>query len=173
MKEHKKSMTQNELLNTLIGLQPVMQLTAEKLLPTVTDAEDTVQEAVIELWQKRDQLQHVLNLEGYAMQTVKNRCISFLRKHHDIATPNLEEALGNLSDEDIIAEAALIEERASQLDHMMERLPEVQREAVKMKYIDNLNHSEIQRRLGLSSANVYTTLSRAISNLKTMISHGR
>ena len=166
-------MTQNELLNTLIGLQPVMQLTAEKLLPTVTDAEDTVQEAVIELWQKRDQLQHVLNLEGYAMQTVKNRCISFLRKHHDIATPNLEEALGNLSDEDIIAEAALIEERASQLDHMMERLPEVQREAVKMKYIDNLNHSEIQRRLGLSSANVYTTLSRAISNLKTMISHGR
>ena len=173
MKEHKKSMTQNELLNTLIGLQPVMQLTAEKLLPTVTDAEDTVQEAVIELWQKRDQLQHVLNLEGYAMQTVKNRCISFLRKHHDIATPNLEEALGNLSDEDIIAEAALIEERASQLDHMMERLPEVQREAVKMKYIDNLNHSEIQRRLGLSSANVYTTLSRALDNLRKMTNHGR
>ena len=166
-------MTQNELLNTLIGLQPVMQLTAEKLLPTVADAEDTVQEAVIELWQKRDQLQHVLNLEGYAMQTVKNRCISFLRKHHDIATPNLEEALGNLSDEDIIAEAALIEERASQLDHMMERLPEVQREAVKMKYIDNLNHSEIQRRLGLSSANVYTTLSRALDNLRKMTNHGR
>ncbi len=166
-------MTQNELLNTLIGLQPVMQLTAEKLLPTAVDAEDTVQEAVIEIWQKRDQLQHVLNLEGYAMQTVKNRCISFLRKHHDIATPKLEEVLGNLSDEDLIAETALIEEQASQLDRMMERLPEVQREAVKMKYIDNLNHDEMQHRLGMSSANVYTTLSRALDNLRKMINHGR
>ena len=172
MKEHKKSMTQNELLNTIIGLQPVMQLTAEKLLPTVADAEDTVQEAVIELWQKRDQLQHVLNLEGYAMQTVKNRCISFLRKHHDIATPNIE-VLAENPDEALIAEAALIEERASQLDLMMERLPEVQREAVKMKYIDNLNHSEMQRRLGMSSANVYTTLSRALDNLRKMTNHGR
>ncbi len=166
-------MTQNELLNTLISLQPVMQLTAEKLLPTAADAEDTVQETVIELWERRDQLQHVLNLEGYAMQAVKNRCISFLRKHHDIATPNLEEALSNLSDKDLNAEAALIEEQAAQLDHMMERLPEVQREAVKMKYIDNLSHNEIQHRLGMSSANVYTTLSRALDNLRKMTNHGR
>ncbi len=166
-------MTQNELLNTLISLQPVMQLTAEKLLPTAADAEDTVQEAVIELWERRDQLQHVLNLEGYAMQAVKNRCISFLRKHHDIATPNLEETLSNLSDEDLNAEAALIEEQAAQLDHLMERLPEVQREAVKMKYIDNLSHNEIQHQLGMSSANVYTTLSRALDNLRKMTNHGR
>ena len=173
MKEHKKSMTQNELLKTLIGLQPVMQLTAEKLLPTVTDAEDTVQEAVIELWQKRDQLQHVLNLEGYAIQTVKNRCISFLRKHHDIATPNLEEALSNLSDDALADECARIEEQASQLDRMMERLPAVQRQAVEMKYIKNMSHSEMQRQLSMSSANVYTTLSRALDNLRKMTNHGR
>ena len=166
-------MTQDALLNTLLSLQPALQLAAEKLLHSSADAEDTVQEAVIELWERRDQLQHVLNLEGYAMQAVKNRCISFLRKHHDIATPNLEEALSNLSDEDLNAEAALIEEQAAQLDHMMERLPEVQREAVKMKYIDNLNHNEMQHRLGMSSANVYTTLSRALDNLRKMTNHGR
>jgi len=173
MKQHKKSMTQNELLNTLIGLQPVMQLTAEKLLPTAADAEDTVQEAVIEIWQKRDQLHHVLNLEGYAMQTVKNRCLSFLRRRRDIATPDLEETLQNLSDDDLVEEAARIEDQAAQLDRMMERLPEVQREAVKMKYIDNLSHGEMQRRLGMTSANVYTTLSRALDNLRKMTNHGR
>ena len=66
-------MTQDAFLNTLMALQPAMQLTAEKLLHTEADAEDTVQEAVIELWERRNDLQHVLNLEGYAMQTVKNR----------------------------------------------------------------------------------------------------
>lgn len=166
-------MTQNELLNTLIGLQPMLQLAAEKLLPTAEDAEDTVQEAVIELWQKRDQLQHVLNLEGYAMQTVKNRCISFLRKHRDIATGNLEQALSNLSDDALAEESARIEEQASQLDRMMERLPNVQRRAVEMKYMKDMSHSEMQRQLRMSSANVYTTLSRAVTNLKTMINHGR
>lgn len=172
MKKHKKPMTQNELLNTLISLQPVMQLTAEKLLPSAADAEDMVQEAVIELWERRDKLQHVLNLEGYAMQTVKNRCITFLRKHHDIATDNLR-LLDSIDDEAVKAEAALIEERAQRLDSLMSRLPEVQREAVKMKYIDNLSHNEMQRRLGMTSTNVYTTLSRAVNTLKTMMNHGR
>ena len=165
-------MTQDALLNTLLSLQPALQLAAEKLLHSSADAEDTVQEVVIELWEKRDDLRHVRNLEGYALQTVRNRCLSLLRKQHDIASGNLE-MLTNLSDEAIIAEAALVEERAAQLDRMMEHLPQVQREAVEMKYLKEMSHQEMQRQLGMSSANVYTTLSRAISNLKTMMSHGR
>lgn len=165
-------MTQDALLNTLLSLQPALQLAAEKLLHSSADAEDTVQEVVIELWEKRDDLRHVRNLEGYALQTVRNRCFSLLRKQHDIASGNLE-MLTNLSDEAIMAEAALVEERAAQLDRMMEHLPQVQREAVKMKYLKEMSHQEMQRQLGMSSANVYTTLSRAISNLKTMMSHGR
>lgn len=165
-------MTQDALLNTLLSLQPALQLAAEKLLHSSADAEDTVQEVVIELWEKRDDLRHVRNLEGYALQTVRNRCLSLLRKQHDIASGNLE-MLTNLSDEAIMAEAALVEERAAQLDRMMEHLPQVQREAVKMKYLKEMSHQEMQRQLGMSSANVYTTLSRAISNLKTMMSHGR
>lgn len=165
-------MTQDALLNTLLSLQPALQLAAEKLLHSSADAEDTVQEVVIELWEKHDDLRHVRNLEGYALQTVRNRCLSLLRKQHDIASGNLE-MLTNLSDEAIMAEAALVEERAAQLDRMMEHLPQVQREAVKMKYLKEMSHQEMQRQLGMSSANVYTTLSRAISNLKTMMSHGR
>lgn len=168
MKQHKKPMTQDAFLNTLMALQPAMQLTAEKILHTEADAEDTVQEAVIELWERRNDLQHVLNLEGYAMQTVKNRCISFLRKHRDIATDNFS-LLDSVDDEAIKAEVALTEERASRLDDMMNHLSERQREAVKMKYIDRLSHEEMQRRLGMSSTNVYATLSRAVSTLKSMV----
>ena len=168
MKQHKNLMTQDAFLNTLMALQPAMQLTAEKLLHSETDAEDTVQEAVIELWERRSDLQHVLNLEGYAMQTVKNRCISFLRKHHDIATDNIR-LLDSVDDESVKAEVALTEERAAKLDGMMARLPKRQRKAVKMKYIDRLSHEEMQRRLGMTSTNVYATLSRAVNTLKSMV----
>ena len=161
-------MTQDAYLNTLIALQPLLQLTAEKILNSAADAEDTVQESVIELWEKREQMAHVVNLEAYAMQAVKNRCVSLLRKRHELATADIE-MLGDISDDAIRAEVALTEERAAKLDKMMARLPERQREAVEMKYIKDLSHEEMQRRLGMTSTNVYATLSRAISALKSMV----
>lgn len=161
-------MTQDAYLNTLIALQPMLQLTAEKILNSATDAEDMVQESVIELWEKREQMSHVVNLEAYAMQAVKNRCVSLLRKRHEVATADIE-VIGNISDDAVRAEVALTEERAAKLDNMMALLPERQREAVEMKYIKDLSHEEMQRRLGMTSTNVYATLSRAISTLKSMV----
>ena len=42
-----------------------------------------------------------------------------------------------------------------------------------MKYIQQMSHEEMQQALGMTSTNVYTTLSRAVANLKQMIHHGR
>lgn len=161
-------MAQEALLDTLLALQPALQLTAEKLLRSEADAEDTVQETVIDLWQRRNELQHVRDLRAYAMQSLKNRCISFLRKSRDIATDRIE-LLDAVDDDAIREEVALTEERAARLDTMMAQLPERQREAVTMRYIEGVSHEEMQRRLGMSSTNVYATLSRAMSALKSMI----
>ena len=146
-------MAQEALLDTLMALQPALQLTAEKMLRSEADAEDTVQET---------------DLRAYAMQSLKNRCISFLRKSRDIATDRIE-LLDAVDDDAIREEVALTEERAARLDTMMAQLPERQREAVTMRYIEGVSHEEMQRRLGMSSTNVYATLSRAMSTLKSMI----
>ena len=101
---------------------------------------------------------------------LKNHCISLLRKHHPF---EIVEQLPEVSDEDMRHEAEVLEERAATFDRLMSQLPEAQQAAVRMKYLEHKNHEEMQLQLGMSSANVYTTLSRAISNLKSMISHGR
>ena len=161
-------MAQETLLDTLMALQPALQLTAEKLLRSEADAEDTVQETVIDLWQRRNELDHVRDLRAYAMQSLKNRCISFLRKSRDIATDRIE-LFDSVDDDAIREEVALTEERAARLDTMMAQLPERQREAVTMRYIEGVSHEEMQRRLGMTSTNVYATLSRAMNTLKSMI----
>ncbi len=161
-------MAQETLLDTLMALQPALQLTAEKLLRSEADAEDAVQEAIIDLWQRRNELDHVRDLRAYAMQSLKNRCISFLRKSRDIATDKIE-LLDAIDDEAIREEVALTEERSARLDGMMAQLPQRQREAVTMKYIEGVSHEEMQRRLGMTSTNVYATLSRAMNTLKSMI----
>ncbi len=161
-------MAQETLLDTLMALQPALQLTAEKLLRSEADAEDAVQEAIIDLWQRRNELDHVRDLRAYAMQSLKNRCISFLRKSRDIATDKIE-LFDSVDDDAIREEVALTEERAARLDTMMAQLPERQREAVTMRYIEGVSHEEMQRRLGMTSTNVYATLSRAMNTLKSMI----
>ena len=161
-------MTKDTFLDNLMPLQPTMQLVAERLLHSTVDAEDTVQEVFIELWEKREELRHVLNIEGYAMQTLKYRCVSLLRKKNLVVTDDIE-SLGDISDEEAQAEADLMEERAAKLDRMMEQLPEKQRQVIQMRYLDQLTHEEMQKRLKMSSTHVYTTLSRAMSALKTLM----
>ena len=163
-------MTQRQFLDTLLPLQPTLRLVAERLLGSREEAEDAVQVVYARLWEKRRRLEQCKNREGFAMQMLKNHCISLRRRQHPFETV---EQLPEVSDEDIRHEAEVLEERAATLDRLMERLPEVQRKAVQMKYIQQMSHEEMQQQLGMSSANVYTTLSRAIANLKQMISHGR
>lgn len=142
---------------------------AEHLLGSATEAEDAVQDIVASLWERRAELDRIINMEGYTMNFLRNHCVTILRHRQPIVKV---ESLVEYSDDDAAREAALIEERAAKLDQMMERLPEVQRRAVQMRYINQLSHEEMQRQLGMSSSNVYTTISRAISALKKM-SHGR
>ena len=162
-------MNQDLFLNRIMPLQPRLQLVAERLLGSTGEAEDAVQDVVMDLWQRRKELDRVVSVEAYAMQALKNTCLSQLRRRR----PTVDiESVPDITDDDARREAVMIEERAQWLDTMMERLPEVQRRAIQMRYIDQLSHDEMQRRLGMSSSNVYTTISRAISALKAM-SHGR
>lgn len=157
-------MTKDTFLDTLLPLQPAMQLLAERLLHSSSDAEDIVQDAFVELWEKRDNLHHVLNLEGYAMQTVRHHCISMLRKRKE----SIPDSLSDLRDEDIADEVALSEERADRLEQALGQLSKRQHEIITMKYIDQLSHEEMKKQLKMTSANVYTSLSRAVSALKTL-----
>lgn len=162
-------MTQDQFLNRILPLQPTLQLVAERLLGSADEAEDAVQDVVLRMWEHRRKLERMVNIEGYAMNSLKNQCLTVLRRRHRTIPV---EVLENVSDDDIRREAAITEERAAMLDSMMQCLPEVQRRAVQMRYIDCLSHEEMQRRLGMSSTNVYATISRAVSALKSM-SHGR
>lgn len=65
-----------------------------------------------------------------------------------------------------------VEESASHaalLDRLLDDLPEKQRLAIKMKYIEERDTKFIEQALQMSSNNVYTTLSRALQSLKEKI----
>ena len=54
-------------------------------------------------------------------------------------------------------------------NRLLHLLPEKQRQVIQMRYLDQLTHEEMQKHLKMSSTHVYTTLSRAMSALKTLM----
>ena len=76
-----------------------------------------------------------------------------------------------LTDQEIerIEELASSENLRAAVGRSLDRLPEEQREAVRMRVIDGLPYSEIAARLGLTESGTRTRVTRAMRHLRGML----
>ena len=145
-----------------LPLQPAMQRMAEHLLGSEDDAADVVQDCFVTLWNDREKLRRVVNREAWCIMLVKRRCIDLLRKRRP--TQQIDERAIAVEVDDHAAE-----ERLQIAMDLIERLPERQAEAVRLKHFDAADTQHIASAMHISEGNVYTLLSRAYSSLKQMI----
>ena len=144
-----------------LHLQPAMQRMAESLLGNEDDAADVVQDCFVTLWNDRNKLRHVANREAWCITLVKRRCVDLLRRRR----PTVDiETLYNMADE-----SAADDDRLRLALQFIDRLPERQAKAVRMRHFDDADTQAIARTLQINEGNVYTLLSRAYSTLKQMI----
>lgn len=145
-----------------LPLQPAMQRMAESLLGSEDDAADVVQDCFVTLWNDRKKLRRVVNREAWCIMLVKRRCVDLLRKRKP--TVEIDERTLVVEVDDQAAE-----ERLQLAMELIDRLPERQAEAVRLKHFDAADTQQIAARMHISEGNVYTLLSRAYSSLKQMI----
>ena len=157
-------MDQADFKRHIIPMQSAMQLLAERMLGDIADAEDVVQDVFVSLWSRRDELDRVVKPEAYCMQMVRTRCIDLLRKRRREAA--YIQSMSNIQNVEIMAEVEETVDYDALLGRLLDELPEKQRMAVKMKYIDQCSTSQMEAALQMSSSNVYTTLSRAVQTLR-------
>ena len=144
-----------------LPLQPAMQRMAESLLGNEDDAADVVQDCFVTLWNDRNKLRHVANREAWCITLVKRRCVDLLRRRR----PTVDiETLYNMADE-----SAADDDRLRLALQFIDRLPERQARAVRLRHFDDADTQAIARTLQINEGNVYTLLSRAYSTLKQMI----
>ena len=160
-------MTAEEFKQRILPIQSAMQLVAERMLGSDADAEDIVQDVFLALWQKRDDLEHIDNIKGYCIQATRSRCIDHIRKLKIHAAH--EETIRIISDDAILEEVDETQHRSQLLQEMLSLLPETQKKIITLKYFEDYDTAQISQALGISQANVYTTLSRAIHSLKEKI----
>jgi RNA polymerase sigma-70 factor (ECF subfamily) len=137
---------------------------AYRFLENQADAEDAVQETYIKLWQKRSELESLINPESYAVTLLKNTCIDVLKK--------IKPDVSRIYEMDIPAFDSLsVEvENRDKLEHIqviMNQLPVQQSQIIRLKIWDNLPDEEIEKRTGLKKGNIKVIVSRARKTIKT------
>ena len=154
-------MTDARFHTVWIPLQERFYRVAYYLLEDRADALDAVQDLYVKLWNRRDSLDLIRNPGAYGALLIRNLCIDRIRRLTPAET--LPDNLPGLEppDEELVAKETL-----GAVMQAIERLPDSQRNLMKLHLLQGLSYEEIAAETGLSPLNIRVQVSLARKKLK-------
>lgn len=123
-------------------------------------ARDVVQDVFLKLWQKRESLGEIENIEAFAMRMTKNRCLDVIRANKVI--PLDAETDRKLKEKTVDVHSKVeLSESAQQILQLINKLPDLQRTVMKLRDIEQLSYEEIAEATDLKVNAIRVNLSRA------------
>ena len=141
-------MTQEEYKEEAQRLRPHLMEVARRYLDN-DDAEDTVQDVLLRLWQMVDKLR--MPVDGLASVLVRNLCVDKVRRRH----PTL--ALTEASDDGDRGQ----DERIERMMGIIESLPSLQQTILRLRHMEGMEMKDIAEITGSSEVALRKALSRA------------
>lgn len=160
-------MNQKQFTVLFDKVQTKMYLLSKRLLTSHDEAVDAVQEVMVKLWEKRDQLVNVKNPDAYAMTMVRNYALDRLKSKQ---ASHLKIVHSNYEDQSRTAQQEL--ERVAQVkmvQNMINSLPEQYKTIIQLRDIQQYDFEAIEQIMDMKSTAVRVALSRARKMLKAKI----
>ncbi len=133
-------------------------------------AENIVQDVFLRVWQTKENLDPVKNIQSYLFMAVKNESLKQLR-HLQVEKKHQENvsvlSVVELTPDEKIDQNELREE----INKAINYLPDKCREIFTMSRFDQLKYSEIADILGISIKTVETQMGRALKKLREQLGH--
>jgi RNA polymerase sigma factor (sigma-70 family) len=133
---------------------------ATQLLRDEEEARDAVQDVFLKLWQKRDELSGIENIEAFAVKMTRNRCLDIIRANRSAETRNEGVGLTFREVNDVHLQIEL-NETAKQVRHLISQLPELQKRVMQLRDIEQFEFEEIAEITGMNANAIRVNLSRA------------
>lgn len=144
---------------------PKLYRAAFRLMGNAQDAEDMVQEAYLKLWNKRNELTDVLNVEAYCITLIKNLCYDALRRSQPDEDGRPPEEL-NLTTDTNIAHEVEQKDEVNQVRRLIGQLPQQQKRVILLRDVNDCSFEEIEQATGLNAINIRVLLSRARKKIR-------
>ena len=148
-------MTTETFKDEVQAMRPMLLGVARSILDNDEEAEDVVQDALLRLWQLRDE--PIRNVRGFARIVVRNLCLSKVRR---------KQVLVDISHADIADEVeATNNEQIDRMMALVDALPTMQQTVLRLRHMQDMTMADIASLIGTSEAAVRQSLSRARRNI--------
>ena len=161
-----------------IAFEALFRLYYDKLLHIAigylmeyADAEEVVQDVFLKLWEKRNKLKKIDNINGYLYRMTKNKCLDYI-KHNKIKlshSKNDYDKRMSIQYQFIKDEAAsllLENELKKKITESIALLPEKCKCVFIKSRMEGMKHQEIAEIMGLSKRTVDNHISNALQHMR-------
>lgn len=138
---------------------------AQSLVQSHAVAEEIVQDVMLELWKRRENLDPDTSAQAYLFQSTRNRSLNHLR--HERVERQGESHIMRDEAVDASAHSLLVEEEIhAAMRRTVEDLPERCREVFELSRTHGLKYAEIATVLGISIKTVEAQMGKALRTLR-------
>ena len=148
------------------ALRPLLRRSAAyavSFLRDRKDAEDAVQQAALQAWRRRAQFDGERPFKGWWFAILRNHCLDELRAKNraptGVSCDDLD--LSSPCDESVLDRLAI--------STAMEKLPEIQRDVLRLRYFGDLTYQELAQVLDIPQGTVMSRLHVARKALALLI----
>jgi RNA polymerase sigma-70 factor, ECF subfamily len=149
----------------ILAISDKLYRLAKSILRNADAAQDAVQELNMKLWEKKNKLDEVDNIQAFTMRTMRNLCLDTLRqtKNEDDLPVELEFSEPNPYQQTEQTDMA------NRIKAMIDSLPELQRTIIRMRDVEGMEIQEIAFIISLTENAVSVNLSRARQKIRERI----
>ena len=112
-------------------------------------AKDIVQDVFMKLWNQREKLKQIENMEAWSMTVTRNHCLDLFRKKK-MHVVDLTEAKHQISGHDVADHLSINNDLMEKIQYALTLLPEKQKEIFRLRDLVGYSNQEIEKILDLS-----------------------
>ncbi len=165
-------MESKEFRKTVVPLGQKLYRFASRLLNDSHEAEDIVQDIFVKLWNMRNKMDEIQNLNAFTFRMTRNLCLDKLRARRvrffdDPSTAGFPEPeISGPNPED----QAELKDTVSKVHMIMNTLPELQKSVIHLRDVEEYSYEEISEMMNMEINAVRVTLSRARRTVRETLS---
>lgn len=159
-KQRQQQMVARDFKTRVLPVSKKLLRFATHFLKDEDEARDVVQDVFLKLWQKRDTLDEIENVEAFAMRMTRNRCLDVIRANRVV--PIDAETDRKLKEETVdVHRQVELSESATLIQNLINTLPDLQRTVMQLRDIEQMSYEEIADATELKINAIRVNLSRA------------
>ena len=171
------NMSFNTFKTQVLPVKDKLYRFALRMVQSEPDAEDIVQEVLIRVWNNKDKMSHIENVEAWCMRITKNISLDKLKSSYNKKTDRLSANINADRAHEVTPYRSVeVKDTLHQVESLIALLPNKQKQIIQLRDIEGYSYKEIADILEIDINQVKVNLFRARKmikeNLLTLNAHG-